>query len=93
MKTGVYAIYDEASEAFLQYTSLQNDKMAEMTFTKLFKDKRINIPMIYDYPNVYKVYKLATFDDNTGIFENLPQHIFVLDFGAIEVKTDSSISS
>lgn len=83
MITEIYSVYDEASEAFVQFLPSLNDKVAKMTFEKMFKEKRLNIPLIYDYPNHYKVYKLGTFDDNLGLFENSPQHIMLLDFSSL----------
>uniref|UniRef100_A0AAU8AX72 Nonstructural protein n=1 Tax=Dulem virus 215 TaxID=3145692 RepID=A0AAU8AX72_9VIRU len=83
MISEIYAIYDEASEAFMQFMLFQNEKLASMTFTKLFKEKRLNIPLIFDYPNSFKVYKLGTFDDNKGTFENVEHHEFLLDFGSL----------
>lgn len=79
----IYGIYDEASESFVQFMPALNEKIARMTIEKLFKEKRLNIPMIYDYPNMFKVYKLGTFDDNAGLFENVSQHILLLDIGSI----------
>ena len=86
-KNGIYGIYDEASEGFVQFLPANNDAVAKMTLEKMYKDRRLNIPLIFDYPNNYKAYKIAIFDDNTGLFENTPQHIFLLDFGSI--VTDS----
>lgn len=83
METEIYAIYDEASEAFVQFTSVINPSVAKMTFTKMFKDRRINIPMIYDYPSCYKVYKIGTFNDSTGLFKNAPQHEMLLSFASL----------
>lgn len=79
----IYAVYDEASEAFVQFLPALNEKIARMTFEKMFKEKRLNIPLLYDYPNLFKVYQLGTFDDNKGIFENVPQQVLLLDFGAL----------
>lgn len=81
----VYSIYDEASECFTQFMCCQNEKVADMTFRKLYKDKRISVPMLYDYPNQFKVLKIGTFDDNTGLFENISPNKLLLDFGSIEV--------
>ncbi|UPW41249.1 nonstructural protein [Sigmofec virus UA08Rod_4769] len=78
----IYAIYDQATKAFVQFVPCMNERVANMTFEKLFKDKRLNVPMLYDYPNTFDVYCLGTFDDNTGIFENLPQHLLLLNFGS-----------
>lgn len=79
----IYGIYDEASEAFVQFIPCLNAKLAKMTLEKLFKEKRLNIPMIYDYPNLFKAYQLGTFDDNKGLFENLSQQSLLLDFGSL----------
>ena len=79
----IYAIYDEASEAFVQFIPAVNDKIARMSLEKMFKEKRLNVPLIYDYPNLFKAYKLGTFDDNKGLFENVPQHVLLLDFGSL----------
>lgn len=82
-KLEIYGIYDESLEAFVQYVPAVNEKIAQMTFTKMFKEKRFNLPMIYDYPNLFKVNKLAVFDDNTGLFENVANQPLLLDFGSI----------
>lgn len=79
----IYGIYDEATEAFVQFMPCLNEKLARMTFEKLFKERRLNVPMLADYPNLFTVYKLGTFDDNTGLFENVPQHVLLLNFGSI----------
>lgn len=79
----IYAIYDEASEAFVQLIPCANEKLARMTFEKMFKEHRFNLPLLYDYPETFKVYQIGTFDDNTGIFENLPQHLSLLNFGSL----------
>lgn len=84
----IYGIYDEATEAFVQFLPVVNEKLARMTLEKLFKERRLNIPMIFDYPNNFKAYKLGTFDDNTGLFENLPQQVMLLDFGALSSDND-----
>lgn len=82
-KSEIYSIYDEATEAFIQFIPAVNEKLAKMTLTKLFKEKRLSVPMIYDYPNNFKAYLLGTFDDNTGLFENVTQQKMLLDFGSI----------
>lgn len=84
-KNEIYAVYDEATEAFVQFMPSLNEKVARMTFEKLFKEKRLNIPLLFDYPNQFKVYKIGSFDDNTGIFENVPQHVLLLDFGSLSM--------
>lgn len=78
----VYAIRDDASECFLQFFCFNNEKLADMTIRKLFKERKLNIPLLYDYPNTYRVFKIATYDDNSGLFENVAQKL-LLDFGSI----------
>lgn len=82
----IYGIYDEATEAFVQFLPAVNEKLARMTLEKLFKEKRLSVPMIYDYPNNFKAYKLGSFDDNNGLFENISQHQMLLDFGVLSDK-------
>lgn len=83
----IYGIYDEATEAFVQFLPAVNEKLAKMTLEKLFKEKRLSVPMIYDYPNNFKAYKLGSFDDNSGLFENIPQQHMLLDFGVFSSNT------
>lgn len=82
-KNKIYGIYDDASEAFVQFLPSLNEKIARMTLEKMFREKRLTIPLLYDYPNHFKAYELGIFDDTTGLFENSPQHILLLDFGCI----------
>ena len=79
----IYGIYDEATEAFVQYLPSINEKVARMTFEKLFKEKRLNVPLLYEYPNNFKVLHLGTFDDNLGTFENSVHQDLLLEFGSL----------
>ena len=79
----IYGIYDEASEAFVQFMPALNEKLARMTFEKLFKERRLNVPLLFEYPNNFKVYKLGIFNDNTGRFDNLEHHEMLLDFSSL----------
>lgn len=89
----IYAIYDEATEAFVQFMPSINEKVARMTFEKLFKEKRLNVPLLYEYPNNFKVYHLGSFDDNKGIFTNLDHHVLLLDFSSLLVDTSPQSSA
>lgn len=86
----IYGIYDEATEAFVQFMPALNEKLASMTFEKLFKERRLNVPLLFDYPNNFKVYQLGSFDDNTGLFENLEHHKMLLDFGSLSVTDNAT---
>lgn len=79
----IYAIYDDATEAFVQFMPAINEKVARMTFEKLFKEKRLNVPLLYEYPNNFKVLHLGLFNDNTGVFENSSHQDLLLDFGSL----------
>lgn len=85
----IYGIYDEATEAYVQFIPCVNEKIARMTVEKLFKEKRLNIPMVYDYPNNFKVCKLGVFDDNTGLFENAPHQNLLVEIGSLVPDTVS----
>lgn len=87
MISEVYAVYDDASESFSQFMCCQNERIAEMTFKKLFNEKALRMPMLYDYPNTYSVYKVATFDDNSGSFENVVPVKMLLNFGSLETSS------
>ena len=89
-KNEIYAVYDEASQAFVQFVPAINERIAKMNFEKMFKERRLNIPLLYDYPDTFKVYHLGSFDDNTGIFKNLPQQELLLDFGSLSLLTTQS---
>lgn len=79
----IYGVYDQALEAFVQFVPCTNERSAKMTFEKMFKEKRLNIPMLYDYPNTYDVYLIATFNDNSGLFENVTPHKLLFNFGSL----------
>lgn len=68
MKHNVYAIYDAAAKAFLPPFHLPRDEMA----TRAFADC-VNAPshQFNAHSEDYTLYKVATFDDATGEYENL----------------------
>lgn len=85
MKVGIYAIYDNASGAFVFEFRGLNDRKVELDTTSAFKNQTLPIKTIYEYPSEYSLYKIADYDDNTGLYENVPQHILVLNFGSLVV--------
>lgn len=89
----VYAIYDDASECYVQFINCQNEKIARMTFEKLFKERRLQIPMLYDYPNTYSAHLIATFDDSTGLFENISPNKLLLNFGSLVADPIASVNA
>ena len=89
MKNKIYGIYDQAAECYVQFLPCQNEAVARMTFEKLYKDRRLNVPMLYDYPNLYDVRLLAIFDDNNGRFDNVEMQDMLLNFGSIVDKTET----
>lgn len=84
----IYGIYDLAAECYVQILPAQNEAIARMTLTKLFKEKRLQIPLLYDYPNLYQVQRLAMYDDNKGKFENVESDL-LLNFGSLDTETFS----
>ena len=89
----VYAIYDDASECFVQFFNCQNEKIARMTLEKLFKEKRLSIPMIFDYPNTYSVHLIAIFDDKTGLYENISPQKLIFNFGSLITLPKTTVDS
>lgn len=87
----IYGIYDEASECFVQFMPSLNERVARMTIEKMFHEKRLSLPLLYDYPQTFKVLKLGTFDDNKGLFTNDPHQELLLDFGSLVVSNPSSV--
>lgn len=92
MKNKIYGIYDQAAECYVQFLPCQNEAVARMTFEKLYKDRRLNVPMLYDYPNLYDVRLLAVFDDNNGRFENVEMQDMLLNFGSLLVENKEAVS-
>lgn len=80
MISEVYSIYDEASESFVLQLFGINAKTMRMQLEQMFKQKRLNVPMLQEYPNNFAVYCIGTFDDNKGLFENKQQHELLVRF-------------
>ncbi len=83
MKVGIYAIYDNASQAFVFEFRGLNDRKVELDTASAFKNQTLPIKSVYEYPSEYSLYKIADYDDNKGIFVNVPQHILVFNFGSL----------
>jgi len=64
----VLAVYDEKAEAFAAPFFQQSDVLALRAFMAAARDPE---SLLYKFPRDYGLYKLGTYDDNTGRFENL----------------------
>lgn len=64
----VLAVYDEKAEAFAAPFFQQSDVLAIRAFIAAARDPE---SLLYKFPRDYGLYKLGTYDDNTGRFENL----------------------
>lgn len=82
----IYGIYDEATECFVQFLPCINEKIARMTLEKMYKEKRLNIPLLYDFPNTYKAVELGTFDDVKGLFTNSENQPLLLEFASLDIS-------
>ncbi len=73
MKKKYYAIYDKVAKRYLNiFTDINNDTAAR-GFHNLEKDKST---MIGQNPEDYRLYKIAEWDETTGIFsENEPEKV------------------
>ena len=71
----VYSILDKQAKAYAQPFFLQNDDMAERTFSTTLNDPST---VCYRYPEHFVLCKLGTYDDNIGKIESLdtPEILF-----------------
>lgn len=64
----VLAVFDEKAEAFAQPFFQQSDVLALRAFQAAVRDSE---SLLNKFPRDYSLYKLGTYDDSTGRFENL----------------------
>lgn len=69
----VYGIYDRCVMGYITIFTERDDKVAERNFKIALTDKN---NMMSKTPEDYRLVKLATFDEKTGIFENEKENIF-----------------
>lgn len=69
----VYNIYDEAQEEFILQFLFVNDKVCKRSMSSMFENKSFSrqIPDIEKYPNTFRVFKTATFDEKRGLYTPL----------------------
>lgn len=82
MKQDVFSIYDHKAKAYSQPFHMVNEALAIRAFTA-----NVNNPesAISTNPEDFTLYKLGSFDDNSGIFDSMePQPIIK----AIQVKEE-----
>lgn len=66
MKMNVYAVFDKAVSAYMRPFFMQSDGQA----LRSFKDEALNADSpIGQHPEDYTLFRLASWDDNTGDFE------------------------
>lgn len=62
----IYAVKDELTDTFLQPTYGEND----LEITRLFAYQINNTPIWKDNPSDYSLYRLGTFNEETGEIES-----------------------
>lgn len=62
MTANIYTVKDELTNTFLNPAVIKSDDEAK----RLFKYQVNNTPIWKDNPEDYSLYKVGTFDDNTG---------------------------
>lgn len=65
----IYAIYDSAAAVYMRPFYCTTDKEAQRAFADLAKDSTHSVGR---HPNDYTLFKLGTYDDNTGMFLTSP---------------------
>lgn len=68
MTQNIYAIYDEKAEAYNAPFPLSTDGLAKRSFEMACTNPSTDL---YKYPGDFKLYCIATWNDNTGSFENV----------------------
>lgn len=64
----VLAVYDEKAEAFAQPFFQQSELVGVRSFVGAAQDQE---SLLFKFPRDYSLYKLGTYDDVSGRFENL----------------------
>lgn len=62
MTAGIYTVKDEMTSTFLNPSVIKTDQEA----VRVFKYNINNTPIWKDNPEDFSLYKVGTFDDNTG---------------------------
>lgn len=69
----VYGIYDRCVMGYITIFTERDDKVAERNFKIALMDEH---NMMSKTPEDYRLVKLATYDEKTGIFENEKENIY-----------------
>lgn len=69
----VYGIYDRCVMGYITTFTERDNKVAERNFKIALTDER---NMMSKTPEDYRLVKLATFDEKTGIFENEKENLY-----------------
>ena len=74
MIQNIYAIYDEKAEAYNAPFPLATDGLAKRSFEMACTNPATDL---YKYPGDFKLYCIATWDDNKGSFDNVVPAKFI----------------
>ena len=74
MIQNIYAIYDEKAEAYNAPFPLATDGLAKRSFEMACTNPATDL---YKYPGDFKLYCIATWDDNKGSFNNVVPAKFI----------------
>lgn len=69
----VYGIYDRCVMSYITTFTERDNKVAERNFKIALTDEH---NMMSKTPEDYRLVKLATFDEKTGIFENEKENLY-----------------
>lgn len=69
----VYGIYDRCVMGYTATFTERDDKVAERNFKIALMDEQ---NMMSKTPEDYRLVKLATFDEKTGVFENEKENLY-----------------
>lgn len=89
MKVNMYSIYDEAATAYISPFSMHNDGLAIRAFQDNVNAKDEN--NISKHPQHFSLFKLAEYDDATGVIEPITPPKFLV--GGVEMKNPTEESN
>lgn len=71
MKLNIYAVFDSKAAAYASPFFMQRDTMALRAFTDLTNDRQSSINK---HPEDYSLWKIGSYDDDTGLVESCKLH-------------------
>lgn len=86
MNLNIYAVYDRKAEAYMNPFHAPLDGMAIRMFSQSVNDPQT---MLSKYPDDFTLYRIGTFDDQTGMYTQEDHHKYL--GTATQFKTETPV--